>query len=231
MFPFNLLQYQWFVKYTVLAYTEAALLVWQHVGLFIATSTSLINWIVLSDLKHIFIYIFQFLVIQWSTYALILMYLLPHTGIDRCHSIVRLQQAQSQVSILHVYCALLVWIVNWSTQYNMTSLKDRTTRMSVHLFQSLDFMLHFTLSGPGVVLRQPLALSWMLHLQLKALQILQLPAEVIDQLQRKGLNQIVLLNILHLLSLLSVVSHLLHGLFFLLKLMAVMPELVHYLPV
>lgn len=103
--------------------------------------------------------------------------------------------------------------------------------MSVHLFQSLDFMLHFTLSGPGVVLRQPLALSWMLHLQLKALQILQLPAEVIDQLQRKGLNHILLLNILHLLSLLSVVSHLLHGLFFLLKLMAVMPELVHYLPV
>lgn len=54
----------------------------------------------------------------------------------------------------------------------------------VDLFQPLDFMLHF--NGPGVVLRQPLALSWMLHLQLKTLQILQLPAEVVYQLQRKA---------------------------------------------
>lgn len=54
--------------------------------------------------------------------------------------------------------------------------------MCVNLFQPLDFVLHFDLSGPGVVLRQPLALSWMLHLQLKTLQILQLAAEIIDQL-------------------------------------------------
>lgn len=55
----------------------------------------------------------------------------------------------------------------------------------VYLFESLDFVFHFNLSGPGVVLRQPLALSWMFHLQLKTLQILQLPAEIINQLQRK----------------------------------------------
>lgn len=40
-----------------------------------------------------------------------------------------------------------------------------------------------------------------------------------------------LLNIFHVMFLLSRVPHLLHGLFFLLKLMTVMPELVHYLPV
>lgn len=55
----------------------------------------------------------------------------------------------------------------------------------VNLFQSLDFMFHLDLSGPGVVLRQALALSWMLHLQLKHLQILQLPAQIVNQLHRK----------------------------------------------
>lgn len=38
-------------------------------------------------------------------------------------------------------------------------------------------------------------------------------------------------NIVCVTCLLSRVPHLLHGLFFLLKLMAVMPKLVHYLPV
>lgn len=58
--------------------------------------------------------------------------------------------------------------------------------LCVNLFQSLDFMFHFHLSGPGVVLGQPLALSWMFHLQLKTLQILQLPTEIIDQLRTEA---------------------------------------------
>lgn len=55
--------------------------------------------------------------------------------------------------------------------------------VDVNLFQSLDFMFHFNLPGLGIILRQTLALPRMLHLQLKQLQILQLPAQIIDQLQ------------------------------------------------
>lgn len=53
----------------------------------------------------------------------------------------------------------------------------------VHLFKSLDFMFHFNLPGLGIILRQTLALPRMLHLQLKQLQILQLAAQIIDQLE------------------------------------------------
>lgn len=52
----------------------------------------------------------------------------------------------------------------------------------VNLFQSLDFIFHFNLPGLDVVLRQPLALPGMLHLQLKHLQVVQLPAEIINEL-------------------------------------------------
>lgn len=56
--------------------------------------------------------------------------------------------------------------------------------MCENLFQSLDFMFHFTLPGLGVILRESLAFPRMLHLQLKQLQVLQLPAQIINQLQR-----------------------------------------------
>lgn len=55
----------------------------------------------------------------------------------------------------------------------------------VDLFQSLHFMFHFHLPGFGVKLRQPLAFPRMFHLQFKQLQILELPTEIINQLQTK----------------------------------------------
>lgn len=58
--------------------------------------------------------------------------------------------------------------------------------VGLNLFQSLDFIFHFHLSGSGVELRQPFTLSWMLHLQLETLQILQLSAKIINQLQSKA---------------------------------------------
>lgn len=54
-----------------------------------------------------------------------------------------------------------------------------------NLFQSFDFIFHLHLSGLGVELGQPFSLPWMLHLQLETLQILQLPAKIVNQLQTK----------------------------------------------
>ena len=67
----------------------------------------------------------------------------------------------------------------------------------VNLFQSLDFVLHLDLSGSGVELRQTLSLSWVLHLQFEQLQVLQLPAQIVNQLQHKGHGYTELLNIYH----------------------------------
>lgn len=54
-----------------------------------------------------------------------------------------------------------------------------------NLFQSFDFIFHFHLSGLGIELGQAFPLSWVLHLQLETLQVLQLPAKIINQLQNK----------------------------------------------
>lgn len=57
--------------------------------------------------------------------------------------------------------------------------------VGLNLFQSLDFIFHFHLSGSGIELRQAFTLSWMLHLQLETLQIFQLSPKIINQLQNK----------------------------------------------
>lgn len=114
----------------------------------------------------------------------------------------------------------------------MNNLKESENQsVGLNLFQSLDFIFHFHLSGSGVELRQPFTLSWMLHLQLETLQIFQLSAKIINQLQNKaairGKHQTVVVGQVRLVGR----PCLLHGFFFLLEFMAVVPELIHDLPV
>lgn len=92
-------------------------------------------------------------------------------------------------------------------------------------------MLHFHLPGLGVLFRQALTLPRVLHLQLEALQVVQLPAEVVNQLQREASLRRSSLGRGRRRSQLPAGSHLLHGLLLLLKLVAVVPELVHDCPV
>lgn len=105
--------------------------------------------------------------------------------------------------------------------------------VGLNLFQSLDFIFHFHLSGSGVELRQPFTLSWMLHLQLETLQIFQLSAKIINQLQKQGGDQRKAPNSCSVTGQVRLVGrpYLLHGFFFLLEFMAVVPELIHDLPV
>jgi len=106
----------------------------------------------------------------------------------------------------------------------------------VYQFQSSGFMFHLHLPGLCAILRQCLAFPRMFHFQFEQLQILQLPAEIVNQLQKekkiRHLEQNDILTVTFQVSCQGErVPHLLHGFFFLLKLMPVIPELVHYLSV
>lgn len=95
------------------------------------------------------------------------------------------------------------------------------------LLQPPDFMLH--LHGLGIKLRQSFSFPRMLHFWLEYLEIVQLPPQVINQLQR---GDSVWATFGCLVAWVQVgEAHLLHGLLLLLELVAVLPNLVHDLPV